>query len=96
MKPEIIKVLKEIDIVAKEFRLRLGDYGDDDNGGCRVVEWDDDKLVLAVCNEGEGVSVGDSIGRIVTRPVKEADIRFVLPRGVKLADNVRVNLKKNI
>ncbi len=95
MKPEIIKVLKEIDIVAKEFRLRFG-AAYDDNGGCRVIEVDDDKLVLAVCNDGEGVSVSDSIGRIALRLVKEADIRFVLPREDKLADDVRVNLKRNI
>ncbi len=93
--PRIISVYKEIDIVAKEFRLNFSAADDEGGDGCRVIE-SDDGYVLAVCGDERGVVMSNDCPNIRVRTVDPkvfCHVEAVLPKQFRYAEEVKVNLK---
>lgn len=88
--PKVLGVYKELDLIAKEVHIKLG--GEDPEGDSEyyVVEGDPDVTETMTCTDCVcSTSEAKFAGRI-----QSMQVRFVLPRNLRLADEVRVRVRR--
>lgn len=98
-KPKIIGVYKELDLIGKEIHLRAaGDDDDDDDGSVYyVVEPDPGVTETMTCTDMV-CSTSEAIFKDKGRPPEKGislQIKTVLPQSLKLADEVKVSIRKS-
>jgi hypothetical protein len=89
-KPKIIGIYKELNLIAKEVHIKLGRENADDDSEVYVVDPDPNVTETitctdCVCSHGE-FNIKDRL--------ESFQVKFVLPKTLRLAENVNINLKR--
>lgn len=89
--PRIVHVYKELDLIAKEVNLRFSD-DDDDGSVVIIVDPDPDVTETITCTD---CVCSSSRFKFAEERINPPEIKFLLPKTIKLAEEVKVTLRKS-
>jgi hypothetical protein len=87
--PKIMQVYKEIDLVGKEFRLKLFSTGDE------LMDCDEGSKYFATCNDDHGVIMSAEYPRIKVYSLDNkslCNVEVLLPKQFRTDNQVKVNI----
>jgi len=91
-KPKIIGVFKELDLIAREIHIKLGSEHPNGDSEYYVVDGDPDVTETMTCTD---MVCSTSEAKFPGR-MESFQVKCVLPRNIKLANELRINLKRQV
>ncbi len=89
-KPKVIGVYKELDLIAQEVHIKLGGEHPAGDSEYYVVDGDPDVTETMTCTD---MVCSTTEAKFASR-LESFQVKFVLPREMRLADEVNVRLRR--